>query len=282
MKQLCYFCKIQYLAMSYFAGKVVVVTGGSEGIGRALVERLLQKGARVATCARNYEKLYELQTAQAGRPLHTVTADVSKQGDCLKFIDSVIKTFGTIDILINNAGVSMRALFKDVDLDALQTLMNINFWGTVYCTKFALNEIIKNKGSIIGVSSIAGFRGLPGRTGYSASKFAVNGFLEALRTEVLEDGVNVMWISPGFTSSNIRNVALDKDAKPQKENPMDEDKMMSAEECADYILSAIEKKKRTVVLTFLGIRTVLMNKFFPALTDKMVRKFYFKDGELIK
>jgi len=91
-----------------------------------------------------------------------------------------------------------------------------------------------------------------------------------------------MWVSPGFTTSNIRNVALDKNAKPQKENPMDEDKMMSAEECADYILKAIEKKRRTMVLTFLGLRTVLMNRFFPALTDKLVRKFYFKDGELVK
>lgn len=268
--------------MSYFADKVVVVTGGSEGIGKALVELLLQKGARVATCGRNHEKLYRLQTAQAGRPLHAATADVSKEDDCRKFIDSAIKTFGTIDILINNAGVSMRALFKDVELETLRTLMDINFWGTVYCTKFSLNEIIKNKGSVIGVSSIAGFRGLPGRTGYSASKFAVNGFLEALRTEVMEDGVNVLWVCPGFTASNIRNAALDKDAKPQKENLMDEEKMMSAEECAEYILKAIEKKKRTMVLTFLGIRTVFMNKFFPALTDKLVRKFYFKNGVLVK
>jgi short-subunit dehydrogenase len=160
--------------------------------------------------------------------------------------------------------------------------MDVNFWGTVYCTKYALDQIIRNKGSVVGVSSIAGFRGLPGRTGYSASKFAVNGFLEALRTEVVETGVNIMWIAPGFTTSNIRNVALDKDAQPQKENPMDEDKMMSADECADYILDAVEKRKRTRVMTFLGQRTVLMNKLFPALTDKLVRKFYFKDGDLVK
>src|SRR3954465_889726 len=239
--------------MSYFANKVVVVTGGSGGIGKATVELLLQKGARVATCGRDYEKLYELQTHYPGKPLHVAAADVSKEEDCNKFIASVIKTFGTIDILINNAGVSMRALFKDVEFDTLRALMDINFWGTVYCTKFALDEIIKNKGSVIGVSSIAGFRGLPGRTGYSASKFAVNGFLEALRTEVVDDGVNVMWVCPGFTSSNIRNVALDKNARPQKENPMDEEKMMSAEECAGYILKAVERKKRTMVLTFLGL-----------------------------
>lgn len=268
--------------MSYFANKVVVVTGGSEGIGKALVTLLLQVGAHVATCGRNQQKLHALQTSLGSKSLHVVTADVSKQDDCLKFINSVVTTFGTIDILINNAGVSMRALFKDVDLETLRRLMEVNFWGTVYCTKFALNEIIKNKGAIVGLSSIAGFRGLPGRTGYSASKFAINGFLEALRTELLDDGVNVMWLSPGFTTSNIRNVALDKDAQPQKENPMDEGKMMSAEECAGYILVAIEKKKRTKILTFLGLRTVLMNKFFPGLTDKLVKNFYFKDGKLVR
>ncbi|MCW3080257.1 SDR family oxidoreductase [Segetibacter sp.] len=268
--------------MSYFAKKVVVVTGGSEGIGKALVELLLESGARVATCGRNYEKLYQLQTANAGRPLHIGTADVSKESDCKNFINSVVETFGTIDILINNAGLSMRALFKDLELDTLRTLMDVNFWGTVYCTKFALSEIIKNKGTVVGVSSPAGFRGLPGRTGYSASKFAVNGFLEALRTELLDDGVNVMWVAPGFTASNIRNVALDKDARPQKENPMNEDKLMSAEECAKYILKSIEKRKRTLVLTLLGKTSLLLNKFLPGVADKMVRKFYFKNGKLVK
>lgn len=268
--------------MSSFENKVVVVTGGSNGIGKALVEQLLLKGCRVATCGRNYERLYDLQASNPGKPLHIATADVSNETDCFQFIESVKKAFGNIDILINNAGISMRALFSETDLQTLHTLMNVNFWGTVYCTKFALNDIIKNKGSIVGVSSIAGLRGLPGRTGYSASKFAVNGFLESLRTELLDDGVNVMWIAPGFTASNIRNTALDKNAQTQKENPMDESKMMSSEECAEIIIQAIEKRKRNSVLTFLGQRTAFMSKIFPAITDKMVRKFYFKDGKLIR
>lgn len=268
--------------MSHLADKVIVVTGGSDGIGKALVELLLEKGCRVATCGRNYEKLYQLQTANPGKPLHILATDVSKEGDCNRFIKSVTDTFGTIDILINNAGISMRALFAETDLQTLHSLMDVNFWGTVYCTRFALPEIIKNKGTIVGVSSIAGLRGLPGRTGYSASKFAVNGFLEALRTELLNDGVNVMWIAPGFTTSNIRNVALNKDAKPQKENPMDESKMMSAEECAANIVEAIEKRKRSSVFTFLGQRTAFMSKLFPKITDKMVHNFYFKDGKLVK
>ena len=176
----------------------------------------------------------------------------------------------------------MRALFKDTELDTLRTLMDVNFWGTVYCTKYALDAVLKNKGSIVGVSSIAGYRGLPGRSGYSASKFAVNGWLEALRTELLETGVNVMWVCPGFTKSNIRNVALNKDAKPQGESPLNESKLMTSEECAQHIINSIAKRKRTLVLTMTGKETVFLNKFFPALADKLTRKFFFKNGVLVK
>ena len=268
--------------MDQIQGKVVVITGGSDGIGKALVELYLHKGAKVATCARNYQKLYQLQAAHTGKPLFIHATDVSKEIDCKGFINAVIKEFGTIDILINNAGVSMRALVQDVDLDTIRRVMDINFWGTVYCTKFALDHIVKNKGTIVGVSSIAGYRGLPGRSGYSASKYAVNGWLEALRTELLESGTNVMWVCPGFTSSNIRNAALNSRGESQGESPMDEGAMMSSEECAEHIATAIEKRKRTLVLTFTGKRAVFMNKFFPSLADKLVRKFFFKNNELVK
>ncbi len=265
-----------------YSDKVVVVTGGSDGIGKALTEMLLKKGAKVATCGRNQQKLDKLVNENPGITLFTMITDVSKEEDCKKFINATIEKFGGIDILINNAGISMRALFKDTDLATLKNVMDINFWGTVYCTKYAMESIIERRGTIVGVSSIAGYRGLPGRSGYSASKFAVNGWMEALRTELLETGVNVMWVCPGFTTSNIRNVALNKEAKSQGESPMDEGKMMSAEECARHILHAIEKRKRTLVLTFDGKRTVFINKFFPSIADKLVRKFFFKNGELVK
>ncbi|MES2005438.1 MAG: SDR family oxidoreductase [Bacteroidota bacterium] len=268
--------------MSVFENKVVVITGGSEGIGKGLVDAFLQQGAKVATCGRNYDKLYHLQSSHPGKPLLIHTADVSKETDCRNFIDIVIKTFGTIDILVNNAGISMRSLFADVELDTIRKVMDINFWGTVYCTKFSLPYITQNNGTVVGVSSIAGYRGLPGRSGYSASKYAVNGWLEALRTELLGSGTNVMWVCPGFTASNIRNVALDKNGKSQGESPMDEGKMMTAEECAHHILIAIRKRKRTLVLTFKGKQTVFMNRFFPSLADKLVKKFFFKNGELVK
>ena len=270
------------MSTNFFKDKVVAITGGTDGIGKALVDALIPLGAKVATCGRNQDKLYDLQFLHSGKPLHSIVADVSNYNDCRNFIDSTIQVFGGIDILINNAGISMRALLKDLDVEVIEKVMNINFYGTLYCTKLALNSITERKGTIVGVSSIAGFRGLPGRSGYSASKFAVNGFLEAIRTELLDSGVNVMWVSPGFTASNIRNAALDKKGRSQGESPMDEGKLMSSEECASHILKAIEKKKRTLVLTFTGKRAVFVNRFFPALADKLTKKFFFKKGELVR
>lgn len=268
--------------MSYFKDKVIVITGGSDGIGKAMVEYFLGEGAKVATCGRNHDKLYQLELNHATELLHTLTCDVSKEADCQRFIESTIKTFGKIDILINNAGISMRALFNETSADVLKTVMDINFWGAVYCTKFALPSILENKGTIVGISSIAGYRGLPGRSGYSASKFALQGWMEALRTELLHSGVNVMWICPGFTTSNIRNTALNTKGQPQGESPMNEGEMMKAETVARLTAEAIEKRGRTVVMTFTGKRTVFMNRFFPALADKLVYKFFFRNGQLTK
>ena len=145
---------------NYFQDKVAVVTGGTDGIGRALVEALLALGAKVSTCGRHHDKLYKLQSEYPSYPLHTVVADVSNENDCRHFIESTIDTFGGIDILINNAGISMRALIKETSIDVIRKVMDINFFGSVYCTKYALKSIIENKGTIVGVSSIAGYRGL--------------------------------------------------------------------------------------------------------------------------
>lgn len=266
----------------YFKDKVVVVTGGTDGIGRALVEQLIKEGAKVSTCGRNHDKLYRLQTEFPSAALNTMVADVSSENDCRRFIEMTLKIHGGIDVLINNAGISMRAELKEASVDVIRKVMEINFFGSVYCTKHALDSLIERKGTIVGVSSIAGYRGLPGRSGYSASKYALQGWLEAVRTELLESGVNVMWVCPGFTTSNIRNAALNKEGEAQGESPLDEDKMMTAEECAKRILSAIEKRKRTVVMTFQGKQTVFLNRFFPSLADKFVRKFFYKEGKLVK
>ena len=265
-----------------FTNKVIAITGGTDGIGRALVEQFLAKGATVSTCSRTPGKLSQLKNDFPGKALFTVVADVSKEEDCKNFINKTIEKYNGIDVLINNAGISMRALFKDTELTTLKRLMDTNFWGTVYCTKFALESILANKGVIVGVSSIAGYRGLPGRSGYSASKSAIIGWMEALRTELLNTGVNVMWVCPGFTASNTRYAALGSDAKPVMESKVDEGKIMSAEECAGQIIKAVQKRKRTLVLTSTGKQAIFMNRFFPGLTDKIIRKMYFKDDELVK
>lgn len=268
--------------MSFYSNKVVIVTGGTEGIGRAMIGLLIEAGAKVATCGRQHDKLYALQLEYSQFMLHTMVCDVSHEEECKRFIQSTVETFGTIDILINNAGISMRSLFDDADTDVIRRMMDVNFMGVVYCTKAALPFIIGQKGIIVGISSVAGYRGLPGRSGYSASKFALQGWLESLRTELVGLGVHVMWVSPGFTASNIRHAALNSHGEGLGEGVLDESKLMSAETCAKYILNAIEKRKRVQVLTFTGKFTVFLNKFFPSLADRLVHQHYFKNGELVK
>ena len=267
---------------NFFRGKVVVVTGGTDGIGKAMVEQLLREGARVSTCGRNQDKIYQLQKEYPSSALHCMVTDVSSENDCRLFIERTCAVFGEVDILINNAGISMRALMKEATTEVIRNVMDINFFGTVYCTHYALSSIMERKGTIVGVSSIAGYRGLPGRSGYSASKFALQGWLESLRTEMMEEGVHVMWVCPGFTTSNIRQAALNKNAEAHGETSMDEGKMMPASVCAGHILLAIAKRKRTLVLTFTGKRTVFLNRFFPAWADKLVHQFFFKEGKLIQ
>lgn len=264
---------------NFFYNKIILISGGSSGIGRALAQKALEYGAKVAICGRNAQKLEQIKREPGFENLFIFQADVSQKKDCKAWIDAVINHFGGIDILINNAGMSMRALFAEADLQVLQQLMDINFWGAVNCTHFALPHIIAKKGTVVGISSIAGFKGLPARSGYSASKFALQGFLEALRIEMIPKNVNVLIAAPGFTASNIRNTALNADGKAQSETPLNESKLMSAETCATYILRAIAKGKRTLVLTFQGKLTVLLSKFFPAWTDKLVLNHFKKEPD---
>lgn len=261
----------------YFQNKIIVITGASSGIGKALAIAFLAQGAKVALCARNLEKLKDTFRDFDNNYLLLIAADVSKEEECKNFVTQVQQHWGAIDALINNAGISMRALFEDVELDVIRELMDINFWGTVYMSKYALPSILKSKGIIIGVSSIAGYRGLPARTGYSASKFAMQGFLESLRTELLHTGAHVMWVSPGFTASNIRNTALSATGDAQKETPLEENKLMSAEECADRIVKAMKGRKRTLVMTLQGKMAVWLNKLIPSFVDNKVYNLFLKE-----
>ncbi len=260
--------------------KVVVITGASLGIGKALAFDALARGARIAVCARDIQKLNEAFNNVPEQDIFKFQLDVADEQACYAFVAQTMNKFGKIDILLNNAGMSMRALFEDLDVKVLKQLMDVNFWGTIYMTKAALPYIKRNKGVILGVSSIAGYRGLPGRTGYSSSKYAMQGFMEALRTELLRTGVHVMWVCPGYTTSNIRNTALGEKGQPMRETNMDESKMMSPEACARIILDGVEKRKRTIIMTTQGKMTVWVNKLFGGLADKLVYKHYLKEGDL--
>jgi len=240
--------------------KVVIITGGSSGIGYALAGEFGRLGAKIVIAARDQKKLEHARNdlQHKGFEVTSIPCDVSKESDCHNLIESTIKQFGKIDILVNNAGISMRAAFINTDLEVLHKLMNINFWGTVYCSKYALPYLIQSKGSLVGIISVAGYIGLPGRTGYSASKFAVRGFLDTLRSE------------NSNTASNIRNTALTSNGQPQGATPRNESEMMSAETAATKIVRAVIKRKNSLVLTFIeGKFTVFLNKFFPSLVSKL-------------
>jgi short-subunit dehydrogenase len=264
--------------------KVVIITGASSGIGKALAIEFASRGANLVLAARQYVALCELTESlekEYNIQAVAVQCDVSVEEDCAHLIKQTILTFNKIDVLVNNAGISMRALFKDVDLKVLKTLMDVNFWGTVYCTKYALPHLLKSRGSVVGVSSIAGYKGLPGRSGYSASKFAMNGFLDVLRLENLKTGLHVLTACPGFTASNIRNTALAKDGSQQGESHMQEEKMMTAEEVAKIITDGVENRSRTLIMTGQGKLTVLLNKFFPAWLDKLVYNTFAKEKDAL-
>lgn len=261
--------------------KIVVITGASSGIGKACAHEFASRGAKLVLSARSGDKLNQLakELEHTGTETLIVKADVSQESDCKQLIASTINKWGKIDVLINNAGISMRAAFKDIDVSVIKNVMDVNFWGAVYCTRYAVPHLIESKGTIVGISSIAGYRGLPGRTGYSASKFAMNGFLEALRTEVMNLGVNVLTVAPGFTASNIRNTALNSEGKAQAESPLNEQKLMTSEEVATHIYKGVVRRKRTITLTSQGKMTVFMNKWFPGIMDNIVYKHMKKEKD---
>ena len=261
--------------------RVVIITGASGGIGAALANVFAKEKCKIVIAARDNNKLEAIRKKleSQGCDVLSVICDVSKEDDCKKLIEEAVNRFGNIDVLINNAGISMRALFNDVELDVIRKVMAVNFWGTVYCTKYALPFLLKSRGSLVGISSIAGKKGLPGRAGYSASKFAMEGFLETIRTENLKNHLHVLVACPGFTSTNIRLNALSEKGLPQTSSPRHEEKMMSPEKVANFIYKAVLNRKRDLILTTNGKLTLWMNKFFPSFMDKMVYNHMAKEKD---
>ncbi len=262
----------------------MLITGGSSGIGKACAARFGKDGGRICITGRNEENLKqaEEELKAVGVEVITVQGDVANENDCVKMINQTLNAYGRIDVLINNAGISMRAFFKNLDLSVIRQLMEVNFFGTLYCTKYALKPLLKNGGSVVGISSVAGYQGLPGRTGNSASKFAMEGFLSALRLENHSSGLHVMIVNPGYTESNIRKTALVADGSRQGESPKDEKKMMTAEEVADRIFNGVRKRKKRLVLSQEGKLSYFLSKLAPGFVDRMVIKTIENEGELPK
>ena len=252
--------------------KVVIITGASSGIGLSCVKAFYRRKAKVVLAARSIEKLTAItnELDPRGDRCLAVKTDVTLEQECRELIEKAVAKFGRIDILVNNAGISMRAIFDDVEIHVLRRVIEVNFWGTVYCTKYALPYIQQSKGTIVGISSIAGFHGLPGRTAYSASKFAIHGFLESIRIENMKKGVHVLVLAASFTSSNIRKNALDAKGNPQGETPKHEDQLFSPDRVAKNLIRSIRKKKRNRIMSLEGQLMVLFQRIIPFLTDRVI------------
>lgn len=257
--------------------KTIVITGASDGIGAEMARQLAQShGDSVALvlAARNEKLLQEIASQCAALGAQTLVAptDVAQQTQCRALIDSSLDKFGRLDALINNAGVSAQALFEDVQTDKLswyEDLMRINLWGSVWCTHAALPHLKASRGNVVAVSSLAGLIGVPGRTAYSASKFAMTGFFEALRAELKGAGVSVTTAYPGVVATNIRYRGYNASGEPAGSSGLKEDKAMTVEQCAALILAGMQRRQREVVMTSQGKLGRFLKLLAPGLVERM-------------
>ncbi len=259
-----------------FRGKTIVITGASSGIGQELAVALAKDGANLVLAARTAETLAETakRCEAAGGKAIAVATDVGDQAACEALMKAAVATFGGIDILVNNAGVSMVAAFESItDLSLFERLMRINYLGAVYCTHFALPHVKARKGLLVAVSSLTGKTGVPTRTGYSASKHAMQGFFDSLRIELIESGVDVLVVSPGFVATDIRASALGSDGSALKTSPRDEaEGTMSVDECVGIIYRAMARRDREVVMTWKARVGLWLKLIAPGMVDRLALK----------
>ena len=265
-----------------FANKTIILTGASAGIGRALALSLAQQGANLVLAARNQAALEEIAAActlQPGTAIASGTApraiaiptDVTQPEACQQLIEKAIATFGQIDSLINNAGISMVTRFDEItDLSIFEQVMQVNYLGAVYCTHYALPYLKASRGLLVAISSLSGKTAVPTRTGYVASKHAMQGFFDTLRIELRGTGVDVLVVSPGFVATDIRERALGANGQPLGQSPRDESQgNMSVDECVRQIVWAMERRKREHLMTLKGKVTPWAKLMAPGFVDRI-------------
>jgi short-subunit dehydrogenase len=252
-------------------GARILITGASQGIGRSLAVLAAKRGAKVLAAARSEELLRELadEVRKAGGTLETVTADVTSPEDRQKMVDAAQRSFGGLDVLINNAGIGATGHLAEAEPERLRKIFEVNFFGLAEITRLFIPVLKQGtKPAIVNISSIAARRGIPGRSEYSASKFAVQGLSEALRAELYKDGIDVLIVNPGLTQTNFSKNMLEQKAKFK----LDHMRGMTSEQAAEATLRAIEKGKNEATLTLKGKLLVFFSRFFPRLVDFIVRK----------
>ncbi len=261
--------------MNTLENKIVVLTGASEGIGRSLALRLAACQARLILGARNRERLESLVTAcsEAGAQAVAVPTDVTDPSQCKALIQAAVDHFGGVDILIANAGATMWSRFDELeDLTIIERIMAVNYYGAVYCTKFALPWLKRSKGQIVAVASVAGMTGVPTRSGYSATKHAMVGFFDSLRIELADDGVAVTLIAPDFVVTEIHRRAFGATGQPLGKTPMQEARIMTADRCAELIVEATIKRKRLLITSSRGRIGRWLKLIWPGLIDRIARR----------
>jgi short-subunit dehydrogenase len=258
--------------MAAYTGKVVVVTGASQGIGKALCLELAPQGPRLVLAARDASALETVATQCRARGAETLVApaDVGDEAACRALVEKAVERFGGVDVLVNNAGMGMLARFDDVtDLSLYERLMRVNYLGSVYPTFYALPHLKRSRGQIVAVSSLAGLTGVPMRTAYAATKHAQVGFFDSLRIELRDTGVSVSVIAPYFVQSEIRKRSPGPDGRTVEGSPVKEGEIMSAEECARLVVRAMEKRQRMLVMSLKGKVGRWAKVVAPGLVDRV-------------
>jgi NAD(P)-dependent dehydrogenase (short-subunit alcohol dehydrogenase family) len=257
-----------------FKGAVVVITGAGGGLGRAMARQFAAAGARIGALDRDEAGLAGCVTelSAAGAECSAQCCDVTDAAACARALASVTERFGRIDVLVNNAGISHHGSFAETQLEVIRRVVEINFFGAVHCTKAALPALIASRGLVIAISSVAGFSPLLGRSGYSASKHAMHGLFETLRTEVAPQGVDVMMVCPSFVATDIDRHALGSDGRPSSRPKVVVGTSASPDAVARRIFTAARRRRRLLLVGRVAQQAYWLSRFLPSVYERIMAR----------